>query len=415
MIIFLILLFIPSVILNEDQFIPPALQFDDSIYFNNNSKSNIVFIDYQRLILYDLCYGGQKIYIGTNETNNVTIYLCNDNSIVELYSPNVEFNTSNRTYTNFNVSFGKEIGEKSVNLTFNETNESLILVCNNNTKNIIVDNFTYSIQNDTGIVIYGRRLIFQYILYEQCGIFGYYLIFFGLFNLIYGYQNKRFIFSIYAIFVLIRISGEIIDEICNYKKIDTNVFVIIILIVCFVLGSVFGYVLSPHFEYQKAILSFLVGDILFNFFFSGIFVPTGLIAQNEYKIILLVSCIIITFLIFFFFVKDEVNYEKIINGSISAAGSYLFLVGVKYICGGIPLEQGLLLFQKSSNDHGWAEDDKQILEHMKQWYYFFGFGIAFLVLWLIGIVISIVKSESINEIDKERPSEDERASSETEK
>ena len=49
---------------------------------------------------------------------------------------------------------------------------------------------------------------------------------------------------------------------------------------------------------------------------------------------------------------------------------------------------------------------------MKQWIYFFGFGISFLVLWLIGIVISNVKSESKREIDTEKPSEEEKSSSE---
>lgn len=410
MIVFLILLFFPSVILNnedkKDQFIPPALQFDDSIYFNRGCKSNIVFIDYQQLILYDLCYDGKKQYTGNN---NETIYLCNGEDSI------IEFNNSKKKYTNFNVSFGNETPVKSVKLTFGEGNESLILFCNNNTANIIDDEHTKYIQSESDIVICGRKLIFQYILYEQCGIFGYYLIFFGLFNLVYGYQNKRFIFSFYSIFVLIRIAGEIIDEICSYQKIDSNTFVIVMLIICFVLGSVFGCVLSPKFEFQKAILSFLVGDILFNFIFIGISVPLGLIAKNEYKILLLVSCIIITFLMVFFFIKDEVKCEKIINVLISAAGSFLLLVGVKYICGGIPLEQGLLLFQKSTKKYTKTEDDINILNNMKKWYYFFGFGITFLVLWLIGIIISIVKSESKNEFDSENPSDEEGTFSEKEK
>ena len=60
MIVFIILVFIQSAILDCDEFIPPALQFDDSIYFDNTSKSNIIFIDYQQLIIYDLCYDENK-------------------------------------------------------------------------------------------------------------------------------------------------------------------------------------------------------------------------------------------------------------------------------------------------------------------------------------------------------------------
>ena len=413
MIIFLILVFIQSAISDceakIDDFIPPALQFDDSIYFKNDSISNIIFIDYQQLIIYDLCYNNESKFFDRN--NNVTVTFCSkeNNFSVEISLNN---NSTSRKYTSFNVSFNTTTTPKSVNLTFPQDNLSLLFLCNN-TLNIPNEKNTIYIQNENDIVICGRRLIFQYILYNQCGIFGYYLIFFGLFNLIYGYQNKRFTFSIYAIFFLIRIAGEIIDETSNFFSSINSTIIIIILIVCFVLGSVFGYVLSPKFEYQKAILSFLVGDILYNFIFYGICVPSQLIDQNEFKVLLLVSCIIFTFLIFFFFIKDEVKNEKIINGAISAAGSYLLLVGVKYICGGIPLEQGLLLFQKTINNYNTlASDDKNILKNMKQWIYFFGFGISFLVLWLIGIVISNVKSESKREIDTEKPSEEEKSSSE---
>ena len=409
MIVFIILVFIQSAILDCDEFIPPALQFDDSIYFDNTSKSNIIFIDYQQLIIYDLCYDENKNNTFSGKNNEkVTFCLKKKKKSVEIY-----FNNSStlREYENFNVSFNKNTTPKSVKLTFPD-NHSLVLLCNNESNILNEINTTY-IQNENNIVICGRRLIFQYILYNQCGIFGYYLIFFGLFNLIYGYQNKRFTFSIYAIFFLIRIAGEIIDEISNFLISINSTIISIILIVCFVLGSVFGYVLSPKFEYQKAILSFLVGDILYNFIFYGICVPSQLIDQNEFKVLLLVSCIIFTFLIFFFFIKDEVKSEKIINGAISAAGSYLLLVGVKYICGGIPLEQGLLLFQKTINNYNaLALDDKNILEKMKEWIYFFGFGISFLVLWLIGIVISNVKSESKREIDTEKPSEEEKSTSE---
>ena len=407
MIVFIILVFIQSAILDCDEFIPPALQFDDSIYFTNTSKSNIIFIDYQQLIIYDLCYNNEiKIF---DRNNNVTVTFCSKENN---FSVEISQNNSSTKYNNFSVSFNRKTTPKSVNLTFPQDNRSLLFLCNH-TLNIPKENNTTYILNENDIVICGRRLIFQYILYNQCGIFGYYLIFFGIFNLIYGYQNKRFTFSIYAIFFLIRIAGEIIDEISNFLISINSTIIIIILIVCFVLGSVFGNVLSPKFEYQKAILSFLVGDILYNFIFYGICVPSQLIDQNEFKVLLLVSCIIFTFLIFFFFIKDEVKSEKIINGAISAAGSYLLLVGVKYICGGIPLEQGLLLFQKTINNYNaLALDDKNILEKMKEWIYFFGFGISFLVLWLIGIVISNVKSESKREIDTEKPSEEEKSTSE---
>ena len=75
MIVFIILVFIQSAILDCDEFIPPALQFDDSIYFDNTSKSNIIFIDYQQLIIYDLCYNNEIKIFDRNIISNVFFYI----------------------------------------------------------------------------------------------------------------------------------------------------------------------------------------------------------------------------------------------------------------------------------------------------------------------------------------------------
>ena len=78
MVPFIITIVLIAVIRCEEKhyFIPTALRFDDSLYYNENDKANYLFVDFQKLAIYNLCYNDNNYTEVQNATEKTTITFC---------------------------------------------------------------------------------------------------------------------------------------------------------------------------------------------------------------------------------------------------------------------------------------------------------------------------------------------------
>ena len=86
MVPFIITIVLIAVIRCEEKhyFIPTALRFDDSLYYNENDTANYLFVDFQKLAIYNLCYNDNNYTEVQNATEKTTITFCKTGHAIDL-------------------------------------------------------------------------------------------------------------------------------------------------------------------------------------------------------------------------------------------------------------------------------------------------------------------------------------------
>lgn len=413
-------------------FIPTALRFDDSLYYNENDKANYLFVDFQKLAIYNLCYNDNNYTEVQSATEKTTITFCKTGHAIDLIDLDEEspFHCSNKSVQLSITNVDDEnIPSNDIVLSLNCTPQNnnfdeklihVILKCNkgaNAIHSLTKVNNTYYIISGGDALTCGYLFSFQSTLYRNSGFFGYFLICFSFFNQVYGYNNQRFAFAFYGIYTLIRILGEILDIITLSSNILILEIYVILFITCLsILGMIFGIALSTNFIYKKVMISFLTGDILYNFLFYIILMQFSLITTNWTKCFLLLGCIVLMGFVTFIFVKEEEKHQPLIIGAMTAGGSYFFLLGMKFISGGFPFEHAIIQFNWITNYSMYPDvsDDKDVFSRMKSIKNFIIYPILFVVWWLIGIAF-MISSKKEKEYLSQPIVDDNKSSSTTER
>ena len=416
-----------------EYFIPIGLRFDDSLYYNNTDQANYLFVDFQKLAIYNLCYSGSITVVPEKEPEQVILQFCADQSAIRVTDmKSMLF----RNISLFDLSISNVDSEELSNDITLNTNDGIeiLLKCNRTYYEQNKINLTrIQEEGDNKPIIYivegntfftcGILFSFQSIFYRYCGIFGYFLICFSFFNQVYGYNNRRFAFVFYGIFTLIRILGEVLDCMSlTLNALISQMYVLLIISCLSVIGMVFGFALSNNFIYKKIMLSVITGDVLFNFLFYFVLIQFTVIGDNLTKVIILIGCVLVMTLITFTFVKDEEKHEPLIIGAMTAGGSYFFLLGMKFLCGGFPFEHSLIqynslsdIYKKKENDLGFKNVDKVVFDRMKSMKNYLIYPILFVVWWLIGISFMLSSKKEKEYLARPIVTDDNRSSSTTEK
>ena len=418
-----------------EYFIPTALRFDDSLYYNENDKANYLFVDYQKLAIYNLCYNDNNYTEIQSITGETKITFCKTGHAIDLIDIDGEkgfvhcsnksvqlsiINVDDENIPSNDIDLSLYCTPQNKKLNSEDERIHIILKCDKGlgtTHQLIPINHTFITIKGGDALTCGYLFSFQSTLYHYSGFFGYFLICFSFFNQVYGYNNQRFAFTFYGIFTLIRIFGEILDIITLSSNIlFLEIYVILFIICLSILGMIFGMALSSNFIYKKIMISFLSGDILYNFLFYIILIQFSLISTNWIKCFLLLGCIVLMGFVTFIFVKEEEKHQPLIIGAMTAGGSYFFLLGMKFLSGGFPFEHAIIQFNwiKNYSKYPDVSDDKEVFKKMKSINNFFIYPICFVIWWLIGI--SFMMSSKKEKDYLARPIEDDnRSSSTTEK
>ena len=75
----------------REYFIPIALRFDDSLYYNNTDQANFLFVDFQKLSIYNLCYSGPISVTKIDEEGEININVCSDNQSIWISDTKIQF------------------------------------------------------------------------------------------------------------------------------------------------------------------------------------------------------------------------------------------------------------------------------------------------------------------------------------
>ena len=280
----------------------------------------------------------------------------------------------------------------------------------------------YQIKGNTFFTC-GILFSFQSLFYRYSGIFGYFLICVSFFNQVYGYTNQSFAFVFYSIFILVRILGEILDFISlTTNALVSEVYVLLIISCLSIIGIVFGFALSKNFLYKKIMISVITGDVLFNFLFYFVLIQFTVIEDNITKVLTLFGSVLIMTLITFIFVKDEEKHQPLIIGAMTAGGSYFFLLGMKFLCGGFPFEHSLIqynslsdVYKRKEKDLNFVNVDRVVFDRMKSMNNYLIYPILFVVWWLIGIAFMLSSKKEKEFLSRPIVVDDNRSSSTTEK
>ena len=169
-------------------------------------------------------------------------------------------------------------------------------------------------------------------------------------------------------------------------------------------------------------ISVITGDVLFNFLFYFVLIQFTVIEDNITKVLILFGSVLIMTLITFIFVKDEEKHQPLIIGAMTAGGSYFFLLGMKFLCGGFPFDHSLIqynslsdVYKRKEKDLNFVNVDRVVFDRMKSMNNYLIYPILFVVWWLIGIAFMLSSKKEKEFLSRPIVVDDNRSSSTTEK
>ena len=325
--------------------IPPALYFDHKKFYKENHMK-CMFIDYSTLRVI--------VLEGTYQHSNYNISFCqkdsNYNTVIH-DSTNKDDNLTITQFT-FNTSSPSSFEPNTYKLTALSTSSStvnIIITCNNNNNtNIIKDDsshYTITIENHS---FCKQHYYYQYTLYYNCGIFGYIMIFLGLFTLLYGYSNIKLTLIIYSIVFVFELVCEVQNLLVyNFNfYINNSFFNIIIALTSLIFGALIGYTFTRSITFKKILLSYFLSKICYLILYYSFFIKLEWSITHHFVFVLFMIGLLM--LVFVFCIKEKNKCDKLIMVlAIAVIGSYVVVFqGINLIGGGFPFEYVVLYAMK---------------------------------------------------------------------
>ena len=369
-------------------YIPPALIFDMSRYYNESSTINCLYIDYSSLRFFDL---GELP--STEERDNKTnttfqFNLCkfkHNNITSEIIMNGVSYNINNPfnitlipklnelTQINLSTKFDNKILNIIYNCSTTSSDNSTIISINNN------NDISLILNNENCKHLYGYR----FYLLENCGIYGYVYIVFGVLCLLYGFAESYFLFIIYTIFVLFELSLEVFDTLSYFFfYFDEDFAYNLLSIGCCIFGGIIGIICSMKFTYKKLIVSWFFGKVIYIIVFYLLIMP--LYKHNMFiaREITLVTSLLLSYIMFIFVKENSKASTMVLRIAMDMIGSYLItFVGLNLIGGGLPFDFAVMYLHKYRNA------EKTLYDNMASYRNCLWYFVVYIVLFVIGFIV----------------------------
>ena len=331
--------------------IPPALYFDQKLFYRDNLMK-CMFIDYSTLsvIVLEGVYHDSNYNISfcQKEFNYNTIIYNLINKEEELTITTFSFNNSHSSPSSLKPST-YTLTALLNNTPSPSSTVNIIITCNNNNNTNIIkedsSHYNITIENNS---FCKQHYYFQYTLYYNCGIFGYILIFLGLFTLLCGYANIKLTLIIYSMIFIF----ELVCETQNLLVYNFNFYInnyffnITIALVSLILGLLVGCTFRGSVTFKKILLSYFLSKTCYLILYYSFFIKLPWSITHHFVFVLFIIGLFM--LVFVFCVREKNKCEKLIMViAIAVIGSYVVVFhGINLIGGGFPFEYVVLYAMK---------------------------------------------------------------------